>query len=335
MKPWKYIPLAILALCAIPVTAFAAPAHDDIADAAIFDGLPFEMEIDTTGATNEEFEASLTGEGDCADNPGVWAQFTLPETTTVIAVIDGPQDAAVSLFEGGDPESLSFIYCLRSLDGRPGSSDGNLHTLEGGETYSLRFAAADTTEGSFDFSLGVATGIQGVVRNEEGDALGNTLVWASDAAHRKIAAACSYEDGRYRVSGLLAGTYRLEYTIRGCGSADPGAREWWRNATSFADATPVVVGTTEDTTGVDAVLGPKPEPEPEPSDTDAPEPKPEQTESETPTAPPAESDEPTVDPTAVGRRGEGGSAGLVAGLLVVVVLLGSGVGAAYVARRRA
>jgi protocatechuate 3,4-dioxygenase beta subunit len=57
-------------------------------------------------------------------------------------------------------------------------------------------------------------------------------------------------DGTYRIGGLTSGTYLVEFTP----PSAPYVTQWYRNAISRLDATPVTVTVGADTSGVDATL---------------------------------------------------------------------------------
>lgn len=295
----------LIAIVMLATPSGATPANDNFADAAIIDQLPFERSVDTTGATDEEFEGSLdTG---CNQHPGIWVRYTPASDVTVIAVIDGAQRAAAALFEGESTDSLRFIYCMRSLDGRPGSSDGNLHSLEAGHTYHIRLSTDEQVAGAYTFTLDVEHGITGVIRDTKANAARGVLVWAFDDDERKIAAACSSSKGTYRVSGLPRGTYRLRYEAGACdpnddepapSSVPDGYVEWYEDADSFASATRVVVKAAGDTTDVDVVLGEEAAASPSTPTSQKPSPSP----SVSPTPSASVSEVATIDPTSVAGR---------------------------------
>ena len=57
-------------------------------------------------------------------------------------------------------------------------------------------------------------------------------------------------DGSYKITGLPAGSYKLQFTGRDAGALD----QWYNNAASFDTATAVTVTTGQAITGINATL---------------------------------------------------------------------------------
>jgi len=57
--------------------------------------------------------------------------------------------------------------------------------------------------------------------------------------------------GTYSAYGLPAGTYKVEFSSCGAGKF---ATQWWKDAATRADATPVVIGAGATVSGIDAVM---------------------------------------------------------------------------------
>src|SRR5207342_2029586 len=57
-------------------------------------------------------------------------------------------------------------------------------------------------------------------------------------------------DGSYKITGLSAGSYKLQFSGWNTGALD----QWYKNAASFETATAVTVATSQDLTGVNATL---------------------------------------------------------------------------------
>lgn len=323
-------------ILALALPALAAPSNDDITDATVVRTLPLDRNIDTRSATNEEFEANLAG--GCEGGPGVWFRIDLDTTVDALAYIDGDNEAVGGLYEVQDGKPGALLACFRTVDGKPGSSDGNLYTFDPDTDYYLRMAGIGESTGVFSIKLGTALAISGTVKSSSGTPIPRTLIWAHDLNQRRVAAACSYADGKFRVSGLPAGQYRLRATASTCSIPEGGPDEvkgvergtalWYKNATSFETATTVEVPTSGDLTGVRIVFddGSKPSPS---DPTEAPDgtasPGPAVSESPEPAASASDvaSPPPTIDPSLAGKpSGEGTpwAAPLVLLLLMVPIV---------------
>lgn len=116
-----------------------------------------------------------------------------------------------------------------------------------GQPYSSLGTAADVTmPATVDVALrGGAGAISGTVVDEpSGAPLPCVWLVAIDATGSVAAVGTTGEDGRYRVSGLRAGTYRLALV-------DPGGwriQEYWQDSLTFAGATTLAVEAGETTT---------------------------------------------------------------------------------------
>ena len=118
-------------------------------------------------------------------------------------------------------------------------------------------AAADTfsvTTGAYpsrDAVLAVGSTISGNVKGPGSVNLEDVVVLACTATD-----VCEFSDntdasGNYSIGGLVAGQYRLRFSLTGYG------KEWYSEKLSYDAATPVtVVGANSATTGINQVLGP-------------------------------------------------------------------------------
>ncbi|MFF2031050.1 beta strand repeat-containing protein, partial [Arthrobacter sp. NPDC058192] len=95
--------------------------------------------------------------------------------------------------------------------------------------------------------------ISGKVTAPVGVDLSNAYVGASPAAQegsRETRTATFAPDGSYKITGLRAGPYKLQFSGWNTGALD----QWYKNAASFDAATAVTVATGQDLTGVNATL---------------------------------------------------------------------------------
>ncbi|NQX14147.1 S-layer homology domain-containing protein [Microbacteriaceae bacterium VKM Ac-2855] len=132
---------------------------------------------------------------------------------------------------------------------------GGSRTNEDADTVTVR-AGATTTAPTIVLPLGGT--ISGVVTADDPDF--DPTVIAVDAID--LCQECGGRgfgtpdaDGRYTMTGLEAGSYSVSFTnYIGLYTPGPYPTQYWRGASDFEKATPVVVGLSENVTGIDAAL---------------------------------------------------------------------------------
>ena len=95
--------------------------------------------------------------------------------------------------------------------------------------------------------------ISGKVTAPAGVDLSNAYVSASPSAAQAVQTdrtASVAPDGSYKIMGLPAGSYKLQFSGWNTGALD----QWYKNAASFAAATAVTVAAGQDLTGINATL---------------------------------------------------------------------------------
>jgi len=118
----------------------------------------------------------------------------------------------------------------------------------------IKVVAGNATTG-IDADLTILGTISGKVSLPAGasSAPKEVAVCAMTSATKTVRCASSLlGDGSYRIVGLPAGTYRLQFRPS---SSSKLAGEWWNNAPTFTKATPVTVARGQVRTGLNAVLG--------------------------------------------------------------------------------
>lgn len=102
-----------------------------------------------------------------------------------------------------------------------------------------------------DAALSVGAAISGALTDEDGAPLPGVSVRAIDDMGRWAGSGFTDASGAYRLAGLRTGSYLLQFA-----PSTPGALagEWWQDASSRAQATPVTVTAGAELVGYDAVL---------------------------------------------------------------------------------
>ncbi|WP_194409275.1 carboxypeptidase regulatory-like domain-containing protein [Microbacterium cremeum] len=100
--------------------------------------------------------------------------------------------------------------------------------------------------------LAAGGSVSGVVTDEHGAPIRGVSVRAYAATGWAVSYTVSDESGAYLLAGLGEGAYHIEFFP--LLDSGPVAGEWWNDAASRADATPVAVTAGANTSGVDAVL---------------------------------------------------------------------------------
>ncbi|UKA62691.1 beta strand repeat-containing protein [Arthrobacter sp. FW306-04-A] len=95
-----------------------------------------------------------------------------------------------------------------------------------------------------------AATISGTVTAPAGVTPTSTSVFASGVGNSSFAYASVAADGTYKLAGLPAGSYDLEFSGNNSGALD----QWYSNASSQATATAVTVTTGQDLSGINATL---------------------------------------------------------------------------------
>ncbi|MDI3212900.1 carboxypeptidase-like regulatory domain-containing protein [Arthrobacter sp. AL12] len=111
-----------------------------------------------------------------------------------------------------------------------------------------------------DAALVKAASISGTVTVPPGVEAGKVIISAYATGNPSASVGSTYlkADGSYSLNYLPAGSYKIEFaTVYFTEFQDPDSGalvQWYKNADSFDDATPIVLGTGEDLTGVNATL---------------------------------------------------------------------------------
>lgn len=95
-----------------------APENDDVADAATISTLPYETSVNLGRATQEQGE-------ECAGEKTAWYRYVPNPNLPFFAGLNGhpsgePQGAAIGLYAGESPESLTLLDCGGSVTALPG-----------------------------------------------------------------------------------------------------------------------------------------------------------------------------------------------------------------------
>jgi len=127
-----------------------------------------------------------------------------------------------------------------------------------GGTPDLVSASGGAITSGVSAALQLAGSIAGVVRSRGGRPLPGTCVTAIDPRTQASGQAFAQGHGKYVITGVPAGRYRVEFTecgvILGLGPAPDYASQWYRGRTSYASATPVTVRAGRATPNIDSAL---------------------------------------------------------------------------------
>ena len=125
--------------------------------------------------------------------------------------------------------------------------------LSGSVAGPVTVAGGQTT--TADATIRRASSLSGTVTDASGAPIASACVNAVDNEHANGSGAMTSVTGYYRMGGLPAASYRVEF--RACDPAGENwATEWWDDQDSEATADPVVLATGEHRTGIDAALAP-------------------------------------------------------------------------------
>ena len=156
--------------------------------------------------------------------------------------------------------SVSFIGALSRQIGCVASgryAEQDFRARNTGATPDLVSVPGGVITSGIDAALAPAGAISGVVRNRAGHRVANTCVTATDPRTQATGFALAGGHGKYNISGIPAGRYRVEFAQ--CESGFNGvssnyASQWYRNRASAASATTVVVTAAHTTPRIDAAL---------------------------------------------------------------------------------
>jgi hypothetical protein len=117
----------------------------------------------------------------------------------------------------------------------------------------FKVASGKPTPG-VDAKLAAGGSISGTVTGPGSDPAHDVCVLAVPAATGEpTVVGTTARDGTYSIVGVLRGRYDVEFT-NGCGNPTSFVTQWWEDAGSQADATPVLVPTGSVASGIDARL---------------------------------------------------------------------------------
>ncbi|WP_162256304.1 carboxypeptidase regulatory-like domain-containing protein [Arthrobacter sp. Soil736] len=118
------------------------------------------------------------------------------------------------------------------------------------ETATVVSLAAGQDKTGINASLVKGASISGKVTVPAGVTLNNIMVSASGAGSQFGTYASLNADGSYKIKGLAAGTYKVNFSNYNSGALD----EWYNNVQTQAAATPIVLAAGQDKTAIDATL---------------------------------------------------------------------------------
>ncbi len=238
----------------------APPSNDAFSSATLISYFPTFRAATTREATTEPGEpvpscASVSAAGTSVPLSGAtaWFRFTAQATgRLLVRAIGGVEENTVlAVHRGAALGALTEVAC-NDNDGTALSSRSYLEVTKG-QTYHVQLGAVlsqatDVTLSIQEANQGV---ISGTVRNQAGTPLEGICVLASEEGEGFGGSDRTDASGTYRLESLAGGSYRLWFTD--CESPTEYLSEWYRDASSYDDATPIAVGTAE-VAGIDAVL---------------------------------------------------------------------------------
>lgn len=153
-----------------------------------------------------------------------------------------PEGAVTILFE----DCWTGTYVKQWYDGASTQADATpVSVRDGGETPAI------------DAELIAGATILGTVRRQSGSALSGACVDAYDSGLTVAGRGTTSAGGRYRISGLLPGDYRVRFSD--CGNAQYAAR-WFDGASGYDSATTLTLAEAATRSGIDAELIEYPKP---------------------------------------------------------------------------
>jgi LPXTG-motif cell wall-anchored protein len=202
------------------------------------------------------------------------ASAAAPETTTITGKVtsaaDGSPVAAATVFVNSEDFSQNGYGVVQAdgtyrVDGLPAGSYTVRFDLSGTGYVSEYWdgainrqaaqrvnAVGGETIAGIDATLELGGSITGVVTRESDGSpvVGATVLAASGSGQGSTASQATDAEGRYKITGLAAGAYTVEFSLFGSAFAT----EYWQGATDAIAATPVQVSSGGEVSGIDASL---------------------------------------------------------------------------------
>jgi hypothetical protein len=187
----------------------------------------------------------------------IWYRFTAPRLLRVTGAL-GESDQPVSgaVYTGTSLADLQPVLCIEDV---PPSGIFQFFALRAlaHRTYYIQLGAPSPEEArTIRLRLEPAASVAGVVRDRAHRPLDGICVTAFDPSGRFVASTVSGRSGRYALSSLPSGSYRVQFMD--CRETPAFATEWWNDRPSFEEADPVGVAPGARVRGIDAFLEPAP-----------------------------------------------------------------------------
>lgn len=130
------------------VAVYAAPSNDNLADATLITNLPYDVTVDTSGATAEPAELQPCGSG--ANPSSVWFAYTPSTTTTVTArVYYSFFPPVLAVYTGSSMNDLALVTCSQYYN-------NSTFQAQAGTTYYFQVSGYyDFYQGPIQFTLEV------------------------------------------------------------------------------------------------------------------------------------------------------------------------------------
>jgi hypothetical protein len=126
----------------LDVAAVPPPSNDDLSNAAVIPGLPFDAQADLTAATLQPGEPTDCLLGDRT----VWYDYTPAQSGFVTGTAQAPTGAWLSAYTGPSVESLADVACF------DGQGTLTFH-VDAGTTYHIRASVSPYYPGVFNLSF--------------------------------------------------------------------------------------------------------------------------------------------------------------------------------------
>ena len=228
----------LLIMIATPALA-SAPSNDDFANATLVSTVPSVDSQSVADATRQ------TGEPNPVCEPvdhTIWYRFVAPSNMQLVVNVTGSDmPVAGGAYTGTTLANLQPLRCMESLPSGTPAETKMWFSVSAGKTYYIQLGngVEAGSIGTINVSFQRGGSFSGTVSTADHKPLNQACITAIDSQGFYAGNAFAPRSGRYTITGLIAGSYKVSFMDCTDGGPRLYATIWYRQKPDQASATPI------------------------------------------------------------------------------------------------